>query len=360
MRPGLGLAIVIVVGSCSSKQAPCPAAPVPPAAVAVDEPPPAAPPAPPAPGRRCWASGRPTPPVAAKDEAPYCAPFDMRILARVEARVKKEFVVREQPSKLIIDFGCDAAYGDAKDVFFEDGSGHGGSLRLVRFRVEPDHVDVRAVGSSHYHGAGLEVVAGSVDRKTFDALLGEARVAMLARPHLVRLVDPTGGLGTMGMSGSSNDFHLRLTIVDEEGRATDRHFTGYDGSEEQETILPMRFATAPIVKLLDATKLTPAPITAADRSFFTARLIATMAGDPFWWVTERYVANAAQLGTFDAVPALVALLRAPTGASEDRTREAALDAIAAITGWDPWLDDAGARRPVAAATAAALAECVLP
>jgi hypothetical protein len=315
----------------------------------------------PARGAKCWAKGKPSPiPGPKQDEYPFCNAFDTRIFASVESEVKKAYVITEAPSKLVVDFGCDLANDDVAEVWFEDGSGHGGSLGLVRMVVGEDKVDVRVLDSSHYYGAGLALKRGSIDRKVFDTWLARARVAMLAKPHLIRLVDPKGPASIGSMSGSSNDFHLRLTIVDRAGHRTDRGFTGYESTGEQDDIIPMRLATEPLQVVLEKMKVTDEVATDEDRRFFTARFADTMADKPYWWVGERYVANAATLGTIDAMPALLATLRAPAGASEDRAREAALVAIAAITGWDPTLDDTGKERPVADAVKAALEECVLP
>src|SRR5262249_28430569 len=153
-------------------------------------------------------------------------------------------------------------------------------------------------------------------------------------------------------------FHLRLRIVDAEGRATDRAFTGYDGSLEQDRILPMRMATQPFEKLIESLHFVDSEITDDDKRFFTTRFVATMADKPAWWIKERFVANASRLGTIDAVPALVALANTKGEASADRTREPALDAITAITGWDPRIETyTGKKLDIDRAAARAAHEC---
>ncbi|MBK6515573.1 MAG: hypothetical protein IPG04_16045 [Polyangiaceae bacterium] len=72
------------------------------------------------------------------------------------------------------------------------------------------------------------MLAGRIEAARPDQLLASSRVAMLARPHFVRLHDPKDAFGSMSASFSSNDFHLRLTLIDEAGRATDQGFTGYE------------------------------------------------------------------------------------------------------------------------------------
>jgi hypothetical protein len=290
-----------------------------------------------------------------------CAPVDAAELSRVEARIRKELPV-DKLQKLIVDFGCDAAEGEVQDVFFEDGSGHGGSLRIARLHRASTRVAVRAIASSHYYSPGLTVFSGELPLPAFDAALEHARVAMLARPHIVPLRAPDGAVLLSSFSFSSNDFHLRLSIVDDAGQVTDRGFTGYEGSESQPEIVPMRMATAAIADMLANASLVAVPITDDDRAFFTSRLLVTLASAPHWWVEERYVADAQKLATVDAVPALLRLLTPtePRDASQARSRDAALEAIAGITGWDPRVDpETGAARSTDDAVAAALAACTL-
>jgi hypothetical protein len=306
----------------------------------------------PSPPNLCWARGRPKPPSPPPAKAIFCNGFDEKEVARVEKRLRKEFEIRERPSKLVIDFGCDEASSDFREVFFEDGSGHGGSLRLVRFRREGQRIAVREIRSRHYDDKGLQILAGETDAPAFDALVDRARVALLAKPHLVRLRPPDGSLGLGGWSFSSADFHLRMSIVDGQGNLTERRFSGYGGSGSQEVSLPMGIASEPVQKLLGAMALSPVAIRDDDRQWFTTRLLRTVAHDPAWWVLERFVADAAVLGTLDAVPALATLAAAP--GDNARLRDASLEAIAAITGWDP----RKARTPEEAARAA-VRECTV-
>jgi hypothetical protein len=252
--------------------------------------------------------------------------------------VRAAFKVDQKPSRLVVDFGCDLASGDLAEVVFERGSGHGGSLDIVRMKKDGDVVHVRAIESSHYYNAGTGVRAGEMAAATLETMVARSRVAMLAKPHLISISVENGGHMSGSYWGSSNDFTLGLRIVDTHGDATERSFTGYEGSMEQENILPMRLATEPFEKLLESLSLAEVAPDDEDARFFTARFVATMAGHPYWWVKERYVALAARLGTPDAVPALVAVAREHGDASADRARDPALEAITRITGWDPRVD----------------------
>jgi hypothetical protein len=308
----------------------------------------------------CFARGRPAPPPATKEvETPFCSGFDAQELARVEARIRKDFVRYEKPSKLVVDFGCDAAYGTARELVYESGSGHGGSLRILRFRWETDgRVAIRRIESSHYFDRRVAIAEAETATARIDPVLAKARVAMLARPHVVRLEWKNGGIG-MSFSFSSNDFHLLVRIADQENRVTERRFTGYESSADQESFLPLRLATKPLDELIASVQFVRAEVTDDDRAFFTARLLATLAGKPAWWIKERYVELAAVLGTKDAVPPLVAIAQQSGDASAERAREAALESITHITGWDPRVDPKGRPRSIDEAARAAREECAL-
>lgn len=350
------VAILPLAVACAS----APKCPPPPSPVAVE-----VPPSPPAAdaglaattrGRAdspCFAKGRPNvpPPLSSETPRPYCAPFDESDLKSVEQRVRAAMVLHDKQSLLVVDWGCDEAYGPLREMVLEDGSGHGGSLRVVRFQWQTDgRVSVRKIASSHYHQPGVTVEQAETSATQLAPIVATSRVAMLARPHVVRLRSKNGSR-VLGPS-STNDFHLLLRLVDDGGRVTENRYSGYERSSEQEHIVPMRLATEPIRKLLDGLAFAPATKTDEDRAFFTARLTRTLATKPFWWVKERYVANAAAFGTVDAIPSLVALAGEKGEPSADRTRVHALDALAAITGWDPRVDGATKRSDDAAAALA--------
>jgi hypothetical protein len=307
----------------------------------------------------CWARGRPTPPSPPRDE--YCNAIDAIDLANVEARVRKQLAVDPRWNKLVVDFGCDHTIGQIDEVVFEDGSGHGGSLRIARVRRGPASATIREIAYRHYYNIGLDIRAGEVPLPAFNGALAGSHVALLARPHVISLAARDGSMPAIGFTWSSNDFHILLSLTDEQGGLTERHFTGYESSDMQSEITPMRMAADPWVKLLAGAPLGVVTADEEDRHFFTARLIRTFANQPGWWIAERYVALAATLGTIDAVPTLVGLLgKSGSNASDERLRDGALQAIAAITGWDPRADpETHGTRPPAEAAKAAMAECAL-
>jgi hypothetical protein len=277
--------------------------------------------------------------------SPSCTPLAAQEVAIVEARIRREFA-DEKSAKLVVDFGCDAAARDASEIVFESGSGHGGTLELVRFRSEAGgRVTIRRLGWSHYaKPQRLTIERAETTRANFDGMLAKSRVALVARPHVVRLMARDGSIGLGVVSMSSVDFHLLLRIEDEQGRITESRFTGYASSGEKERFVPLRVATEPVTKLLEALSFLSDTATAEDRAFVTTRFLATMTTSPAWWIRERYVALVGELGTVDAVPALVALVSQKGDAGSDRTREGAIDAIARITGFDARTDENGKPR----------------
>jgi hypothetical protein len=263
-------------------------------------------------------------------------------VARAEAQVRKRYDTSfAGPHKLVVDFGCDVAFPTVDEAVFEDGSGHGGTLRIVHMSRMGSTFAVRAYSLSHYYGPGLTLTAGTIPAPRLDALLARARVQMLARPHLIELQEDDGTGGSGGGSFSSNDFHLRLSLVDSAGRRTDRGFTGYESSDSQDERLPMEIASEPLITAIAALPMSKAEITEEDRRFFSERFLLTMQGAPEWWVKERYIAMGAQLGTISTIPALVRVAAEARGATAERQRLLVFDAVQGITGWDPRKSDAG-------------------
>jgi hypothetical protein len=288
--------------------------------------------------------------------------LDAREVARVETRLRKDFVLDYKPSKLVIDFGCDGSVYPAEEVFFETGEGHGGGLTLARFRKDGQRWAFRWITSSRRFAPGLKAWSGEIASSQFDPVVARSRVALLARPHAVALADPDPAAVSFPSSRfSSHDIHLALSLVGSDGYVLERQFSGYEHTSGNDArVLPLQIATEPVSVLLAKAKPVEQPLGDEDRTLFTERFLAMMAGPRTWWVKEHFVELAPHLGTLDVVPGL-ATLAAESGndASVVRTRDHALDAIAALTGWDPRADGKGSSRPATDAGLAALEECRL-
>lgn len=287
---------------------------------------------------KCWSRGAPQTAIVAKTSEVTCAPLDLREVARVEARIRKDFVIDETPSKLVVDFGCAPSSRTPTEVVLETGDGHGGVLSMTRLRRDGDRWFFRRIASSRRYAQYFGLKTGTVEAKKLDPLLATAGVALVAKPHLVRLFDPMSTtMGPLTRRFSSHDIHLRLTLTTEDGSVLDRQFSGYEHTSGTDgEVLPMQIAANPIVALLDQAKTIEAPFDDDIRAFYTDRFLAMLRSQHAWWVKEHFVELAGELGTMDVVPGLVALANEERGdASVERTRDAALTAIAAITGWDP-------------------------
>jgi hypothetical protein len=359
---GIGFVALIGFGfSCATPRATCPSTPTV-VAVAGSSAAPALPPRPPIEpaivrGEKCFARGRPRATLPASTDVSSCGALDATEVKRAEEELRRRFVAYEKPSKLVVDFGCDVAHSEAAEIVVEDGSGHGGSLRIARLVRAGNVFTVRTLSSLHYRKKGLSVTDATVPAAQVDAIIAQARVQMLARPHLVLLTSPRDAL-VLTSSFSSNDFHLRLSIVDDAGRMTDRFFTGYPSSSSQEERLPLEIATEPLLALLSALPATASEVSDEDRTFFSARMRLMAQGHAEWWVKERFAEDARELGTVDTIPALVAIAREKSNGNT-RRQDLAIDVLAKITGWNARIAEDGTTRTTDEAARALEEDCAM-
>lgn len=286
-----------------------------------------------------------------------CNPLEQSLVNGVERILRKRFQPTMTMHKLVIDYGCDSM-SDVRDIDFEDGSGHGGSLRifhLTREPGDPGKYDVRAIGYSGYYNTGIAYARGTIDAKKLEAALAAVRIAMIATLHDVSLYrDNSIGLGSISMS--SHDFHLRIRLADSTEKFLDRTFSGYQSSYEQELRLPMELAAEPIVSALGKVTFTADAPTQADRELFASHFLATFERKSAWWVTERMLELAPTLGTAEIIPAIIDwLVRGDP--NEPRIRETAVAALVAITGLDLRKDEGSSDRPLEEVIADYVREC---
>lgn len=274
-----------------------------------------------------------------------------------ERVLRKRFESTWGVHKLVVDFGCDSVAEDVRDIDFEDGSGHGGSLRIFHFTREPgDTYDLRAIAYNDRYNPGIFYARTTIEAKKLDAALPAARVAMLAKMHDVSLYRGSSISLGASTSFSSNDFHLRVRIADSTGNFLDRGFTGYQSSYDQEARLPMELAAEPLQTALAKITFAKDVPTQADRELFVRHFLVTFDQKPSWWVGERLLEMAPVLGSADIVPAIVDWL--VQGDKRDtRIREEAVAALAAITGLDLRKDEGNADRPLEEVIADYVREC---
>lgn len=323
-----------------------PPAPLPPAGADAD--PPAAPPRRP---RACFPDGTPPPPALPAPPPPAaplpCRPRDKRADQAVARDLKAEYQPVTVGARAVVRFGCDDIDARVKRIMVERGSGHGGNLEIWRLtRQEPGAQVFEVLGIAragyfaYQQGSGFKIARGTLPARDVESALTTARAALTAEiSEVAPRALPGQGLGRRGFA-SSRDFLSLVYLEDAGGRALRGWFAGYVSSADQARYLPVRRAEDALEPLI--ARLTPqdeAPDPEV-RAMFTAQLLAAaprFGEDGMWWVRERYVELAAALGTAAALPALLPLLQPDPedrSASAGRTRDAALAAMAAITGWD--------------------------
>lgn len=327
--------------------------PPPPVAVVVDSPPPKA--------SRCVYPRVPAAP-APKATEPSCNLLPEKAVIDVEKTLRTRFAPTSTTHKLVVDFGCDEVDDDVRTIEFEDGSGHGGSLRIFRLTALPGptpRYDVRAIAYASYYNAGFAFARTEIDGTNLVHALEKVRVAMVARLHDVMLLAANGSIGGLSASFSSNDFHLRIRLEDTMSRALDRSFTGYDSSYDQESRLPMQLASEPVLAAIAGVQFAPGVPTAQDRELFQTHFARTFAAVVPWWIAERMLEMAPTLGSNQLVPAIISWLKHsdPKGSGMERIRGKAVAALVAITGLDLRKDAEGADRPLEEVVREYVAEC---
>ncbi len=273
-------------------------------------------------------------PVAAAPKPRSCAPFEARTLAGVESELRHRFKPSSPQNKVVVDFGC---YGiddsDVREIVFETGNGHGGSLELTRWVRAGERFVVRQIRWSEYRDRGMVLRSATVPAAALEPQLRRMAASLMATVHEIPVYVEGMGLGLSGTS-SSYDYHSGLTLLDGAGHDVERHYSGYatDSAEE----LPMELATRSLRAILAKATFEEDPARDADRLFFAQRFLRMEAGaQPFWWVEERFLGMASVLGSRPLLPALMRVAKKPAiGGGTERRKAAAMAAIGAILSLD--------------------------
>jgi hypothetical protein len=171
-------------------------------------------------------------------------------------------------------------------------------------------------------------------------------------PPPCRVESPPPDAGERSGFFSSGDFHGVLHLEDAAGHAIERAFTGYPSSEEQLRSMPMAEIQERLYPVVANIAWQPAAADDDVRAFFVTRFLSAGPARAEWWVKERLVILSEHVGTPALVPALVELATASgDDASVERTHEYAVNALAALAGFDARKDARGAARPIADAAA---------
>lgn len=380
VRIGSALSVAACAGASPPPAASAPAvaaapAPVAPPAPDPDQQPPAREPPP----NRCLPS---PPPVTPEREAWFsetsCADHRAREKT-IATELIKRFSKRHPNGRVEVSFGCDPIGEDVRTLLLERGSGHGGTLELWRITREQDNgaFDVLAIANDSYYGRpatidgapAVRVARGTLSAKDLEQALVTARPAMTARIRELR-PPPSPGLSLSGFSSSGN-FHHFIEMEDGYKNGMRREFTGYPGSGTQNEYLGLQFAMEALAPLLDRFDFAPerrSPELTAWFSERAERRWPAVQDSSQWWVRERFVKLGGKLGDARLIPMIVQQLEhglgevakaKPDDAAQraDRYLTDPLAALTGVTGWNPRLDESGAKVPLVAAAKAAVAEC---
>ncbi len=292
--------------------------------------------------------------------------MDGAALRWAESTLRSRYKPVATHSRLFVDFRCDPVRGMPGEIVIETGSGHGQTLVLWRLtRTNPDQ-PYRAQGISFRWARGgyteysysiaedfeLLLAHGEVARSAIDPHLERSRTAVAAILHEIDLIPPPGaGFGMRGRF-STADTHWLIRFADRDG-ALERSYTGYMGSRAQSDLLPLQLAHEPLDKATSKIPWESGVPTDEDRAFFVDRFLATFGPDQGWWVRERFLALASRLGSVELIPALLGA----AAKTEWREPVQAINALAAITGWDIRYDDQGKPRPPADVAREYASEC---
>jgi hypothetical protein len=322
-------------------------------------------------------------PALAVESAARCRPVARGLGRSLRRDVKADWYRAWPGGRLEITSGCDRLGDTIASLDVELSSGHGGTLHLARFERDPatgEHA-LLWIRYSHYQRdrprdtgdpwredaiGTVEVFRGRVGAATRTALVDRVRAA--AHLEIVEHEPPPkpGTIQLRGFGMSSRDFGVGLRLVDDAGHGIERFYAGYEGSgDTQAEGVRLDLAGAAVVDLLYddafAATLEPVPHDDGDARTLFAQWFAEARGRGdeygYWYLRERYVALATGLGTHREIPALLERVAIDGDASVGRTRVLAINAIAALTGFDPRYGESGEPREPGVVAAAMLEAC---
>lgn len=309
--------------------------------------------------------------------------------AATSRRLRKDAKARWHPTfgkrHVVVASACDRLADPIRELVFETSNGHGGSLHLVRLALAEngDH-DLVWIDYGHYSGrppadradpwaadstGRVTLRTGRVPAARAASLLSEVRAA--AYLEVSEPEPPPGPEGTIrlgNVSLTSHDYHVAVQMIDADGYGIQRYFAGYEGSgTAQSEGVPLALVDDAMWTLLGdegfvATLEQVADDDASVRALYDARLRAAAArGEDFgrWYLRERLLGLAAVLSPPQHVPLLLDVVGKDGDASIARSRVLALNAIAAITGFDRRYDRDGKARPVADVARETLRACTV-
>lgn len=297
----------------------------------------------------CRVAPLPAAPAPAPTRA--CTQVPRKLQAELRTRLTSRYEPSAPGATLEVRFACDPL-ANVVELVLESSRGHGGRLVLVRLRREGGKISaLRISGDDPVTTGGAPV---TVERAEIEAVAVDRLLPRLRGLVSVALDERVPGDATSRSGrGSSASWYGLVRLVDAAGRSVERGYTGSDTATPQS--LPVDEVVQTLRPLLGAAPWRSADVDDDARSLFVARYLAAGPGRAVWWVKERLVRLAAEVGTPALVPGLVALARdVRVDASVLRTRELALAALAKLAGFDARAEPNGGSTESAAAIYAEL------
>lgn len=295
---------------------------------------------------------------------PVCVPLDAFAVKELREGITKGYRPSFAGCSLAIDVAGCALPARPADLVYTSGFGHswGTTLTITALHREGSAIEVTrllltrgASPTAKWGGEssdGVKVLRGTIDGAKLEDAIAMTEVVPALTLRELHPVKVAGNGGTILVSGggwmTSSDFLASITLV-VPGATVDRSFVGYSANDTQLESLPLSFSIERLDASIPPTALSPWTFDAAARAIFVAEVTrrAPHFDEQFhWWVREAFVRAAGDGGDASLTPLLRRYLVKTDPTSGERTRIAAISALAAITGEDRRFDASGLERPV--------------
>jgi hypothetical protein len=252
-------------------------------------------------------------------------------------RVKKHL----QSDSYTVEWGTAPSFGPESVLEVGDGSGHGFTLRWLRFRPGKDGVDVLSVqldeGREPYKSEwppDRASVTARLARLKPDAYAGLLRDLAVLDSAKLKPVERNEA------RSSSHDFWVYARLVAADRELLEWNWAGYEGSQTEPEFAKPRAAVLLALESVKGLDFKDHSATAEERAWASAKFTRDwkkFKGLEFhWWVRERYIQMAGVAGDESALPALREILAAePSNESLAPLRTAAACTTPSTTrpGW---------------------------
>jgi hypothetical protein len=247
-------------------------------------------------------------------------------------RAKKHFDGRGYS----VSWTASPAYPADAELDVGYGSGHGFTLRWLRFRPRADGVEVLSVrydrGWKPYRSkwqpddAPVTVTRARMPAARYADLLRSMAVVAAAdvRPPSDRATD-----------FSTNDFWVSARLSVKGKAVLDLDWAGYESAREAAWFARPRAAVATAREAVQGLDFEPHALTREDRAWASGRFAREWSGykgqGGHWWVTGRSIITVGVVGDAAALPVLRGLL---AGDAKDQNVYFAINAVTRLTGKD--------------------------